>query len=88
MAGVRYSAGMDARGDRLKLTRSSSAERAENPTSRRVTVVIRTRLRWILEAHSAAPSFWARRTKADLTSTREPRSLRAYVVVALVAAGE
>jgi hypothetical protein len=54
--GVMYSTGMNARGGVPMLARSSPAERVENPTSRRVTVVIRTRPCWILDAHSAASS--------------------------------
>jgi hypothetical protein len=37
------------------LARRSSVERAESPTSGRVTVVIRTKPRLILDAHSSAP---------------------------------
>ena len=47
MAGVRYSTGMDASGGRRRPVRSSSPVRALYPTSRRVTVLMRTRPRAI-----------------------------------------
>src|SRR5690349_9754357 len=78
---------MLARGGRPVLTRSSSADRAENPTSRRVTVVIRTRPRWILDAHSSASSLWARRTRADL-SINHPSPPRVAHDLRVVEVGE
>lgn len=67
IAGVRYSTGSDARGGWLWAARRSLPDRAEKPTSNRVTVVMRTSPRSIRVAHSSASTLTASRTSADLS---------------------
>ena len=67
MEGVKYSTGIALSGGSERLRRRSPAERAEKPTSSRVSVEIRTSPRLILEAHSVAPGLDASRTSADLS---------------------
>ncbi len=59
---------LDANGGSEKLLRKSSADRAENPISRRVSVEICTSPRWTRDAHSSAVGLAAIRTKADLST--------------------
>ncbi len=65
--GVAYSTGIAEMGGLRNLVRRSSADRAEKPTSKTVTVATRTSPRSIRESQVEASALEPSRTNADLS---------------------